>query len=284
MKNNKALQWIIVIIVVAISLYQFMNEDASSEPLTPEPATATSIQVEPTDTYTPQPAPDIPETDTPGVPEPSNKTASPPTATSTETSVFTDQLSDDFDFFVMALSWSPDYCASTNNEDGQQCSIGKKLDFVLHGLWPQYNRGYPSYCSTETMPDDLIDEFPGLYPSISLYDHEWKKHGTCTGLDAEGYFLLSKNLKESVVIPAEYDSPEEPFRTDADGLKEAFAQVNPEFSTDALAVYCSGSGRFLKELFVCFSKDGQTTGCSAEVLSKASKSCGQPDFLVRNTR
>ena len=75
MKNNKALRWIVVIILVAISLYQFMNEDISSEPQNPEPATATSIQIDPTDT--PQPATDVLEADVP-------TTSEPPLATATE--------------------------------------------------------------------------------------------------------------------------------------------------------------------------------------------------------
>ncbi|MBT3339105.1 MAG: ribonuclease [Anaerolineae bacterium] len=185
---------------------------------------------------------------------------------------------------MMALSWSPDYCASNGSNDPQQCSIGKKLDFVLHGLWPQYESGYPSYCSTESMDYDLIDEYWGLYPSEKLFDHEWEKHGTCTGLTPEGYLLWSQELKEGLEIPAAFDSPLEPFRTDAEELKEAFIETNPEFSEDSFAVYCSDSGRFLKEIFVCYEKDGDPRACSGELLKKASKSCGQPDFLVRNTR
>ncbi|MBT3322392.1 MAG: ribonuclease [Anaerolineae bacterium] len=184
----------------------------------------------------------------------------------------------------MALSWSPDYCASTDYQDEQQCSSGKQLDFVLHGLWPQYNSGYPSYCSTESLPNYLIDDFTGLYPSEKLFDHEWEKHGTCTGLSPEGYLLWSEALKVSLVIPDIFDSPAEPFRTDAAELAEAFIEANAGFSVDSFAVYCSGSGRFLKEIFVCFEKDGEPISCSNEIIKKAEKSCGQEDFLVRNTR
>ena len=190
----------------------------------------------------------------------------------------------DFDYYVMALSWSPDYCESTGYQDEQQCSIGKQLDFVLHGLWPQYENGWPSYCSTEELPYDLKDEFAGLYPSEKLFDHEWEKHGTCTGLSPESYLLWSQAVKEYLVIPPSYDSPLEPFRADAESLKDDFIEFNSEFSEDSFAIYCSGSGRFLKEIFVCYEKDGTPRECSDEVLEKASKSCGREDFLVRNTR
>jgi len=229
----------------------------------------------PTITLTPLP------TSTPIAP---TNTPIPPTATPSIVEVLANQITGDFDYFIMALSWSPDFCASTNNLDPQQCSIGMKRAFVLHGLWPTHYQGYPSFCGTESMSDELIDEFPGLFPNDFLYGHEWEKHGTCTGLDPEGYFLFSQHLKEAVIIPAAFESPEEPFRIDADGLQEAFVQINPTFSKNSFVPFCSGSGRFMSEVFVCLSKDGRPTECSPELLGNSSKSCGQPDFLVRNIR
>ena len=108
----------------------------------------------------------------------------------------------DFDFYVMSLSWSPDYCVGSGVDDPQQCSVGKQLGFVLHGLWPQYTRGYPAACSNVKLPKDTQAKFPNLYPSASLYAHEWEKHGTCSGLTPVEYMTLAKTLKESIVIPA----------------------------------------------------------------------------------
>ena len=189
-----------------------------------------------------------------------------------------------FDFYVLSLSWSPDYCASSGANDPQQCSLGKKLGFVLHGLWPQYNRGYPSDCSTQKLPPEVKAKFPGLYPSSKLYDHEWEKHGTCSGLSPEQYLSLSKKLKDTLVIPDLYRAPEKPVRVTSAQLKQDFVAANPGLSESALAVNCSGSGRFLQELFVCFSPNGQPTACSDEVQRNGAKSCRNPDFLVRNVR
>lgn len=189
-----------------------------------------------------------------------------------------------FDFYVLALSWSPDYCANEGANDAQQCSIGRKLGFVLHGLWPQYQRGYPSYCSNAKMPADVKAKFPALYPNAKLYDHAWEKHGTCTGLTPEQYLALSKRLKDAVIIPDAYHAPEQPFRTTTAQLKQTFHAANPAQIETSLAVYCSDSGRFLQELFVCFSRDGNPLACSAEIHSRAARSCGNPDFLVRNVR
>jgi len=188
----------------------------------------------------------------------------------------------DFDFYVMSLSWSPDYCA--DNDDPQQCSVGRKLGFVLHGLWPQYNRGYPTDCSMEPLPKGAQQQFPNLYPSSKLYTHEWDKHGTCSGLTPDEYLILEKTLKDSIAVPAPYRSPVKAFRTTTDQLKADFVSVNSVWSEDALALQCSGSGRFLKELYVCFSRDGQPTACSKEIQNDAANSCQEADFLVRNVK
>lgn len=189
----------------------------------------------------------------------------------------------DFDFFVLALSWSPDYCANNAN-DAQQCSLGKKLAFVLHGLWPQYTRGYPADCSIVKLPKDAQQKFPNLYPSSKLYTHEWDKHGTCSGLKPLEFLALSKSLKESIVIPTAYRSPAKAFRTTIDDLKTAFVAANSTLGEDALAAQCSGSGRFLKELYVCFSREGKPIACSKELQQDEAKSCGRADFLVRNVK
>jgi ribonuclease T2 len=190
----------------------------------------------------------------------------------------------DFDFYVLSLSWSPDFCAGSNVNDPQQCSVGKKLGFVLHGLWPQYNRGYPANCSNVKLPKDMQAKFSKLYPSSNLFTHEWGKHGTCSGLKPLDYLALSKSLKESIVIPAAYRQPVKSFRATSDDLKTAFVKANSTLSKDALAVQCSGSGRFLQELRVCFSREGEPVACSQELQQAETKSCDRADFLVRNVK
>jgi ribonuclease T2 len=95
---------------------------------------------------------------------------------------------------------------------------------------------------------------------------------------------LAKTLKESIMIPEDYGSPAQAFRTTVTDLKAAFMAANSTLNEDALAVQCSGSGRFLQELRICFSRDGQPTACSQEVQNDAAKSCGRSDFLVRNVK
>jgi ribonuclease T2 len=194
------------------------------------------------------------------------------------------QEMDPFDYFVLALSWSPDYCATSGGDDPQQCSLGRKLGFVVHGLWPQNESSYPADCSTEKLPAEVQAQFPGLYPSHALYTHEWEKHGTCTGLTPQQYLALTKQIRDRVVIPERYRAPAQPFRTDAHELKQAFEEANPTIRSDGLEVSCSGSGRYLKELYVCFSRAGSPTACGNNLHKSALKSCARSDFLVRNTR
>ncbi|MEY3219370.1 MAG: hypothetical protein RIT27_727 [Pseudomonadota bacterium] len=190
-----------------------------------------------------------------------------------------------FDYYVLVLSWSPDFCATNKKaQHDSQCDIGRKYGFVLHGLWPQYEKGYPADCNNEPIPKNLKNKCE-VFPNAGLCQHEWQKHGTCSNLGAAGYLDFTTQLKNSVVIPDAYKAPEKTFRVTSTQLKADFVKKNPAFSQDGIAPYCSGSGRFLKEVFFCTDKAGKPRHCSAEVLNRSAKSCAQPDgFVVRNVR
>jgi ribonuclease T2 len=189
----------------------------------------------------------------------------------------------DFDYYILALSWAPDYC-SANPDDTQECSLGKQYAFVLHGLWPQYATGYPSNCGHNPLPASVKARFPRLYPNDKLFDHEWSKHGTCTGLAPTAYLALARQLRDQVQVPLAYRAPASPFSTTADDLKKLFLQYNPALPDASLAVNCSGSGRYLSELYICVSKDGEPAACGVDVRKSALKSCARADFLVRSVR
>jgi ribonuclease T2 len=274
--SNVQLLMAVVIILAAIT-FQTWNQKNNHPPvILPTNTSQQKLTDEPI--FTPErPAGEVTPSDQPDIPIPT----SPPILVAT-TTIESTMLP--FDYFILALSWSPDYCAANNGNDPEQCSIGKKLGFVLHGLWPQNKNGYPSNCSAVKLTEEEKALFPGLYPSEKLYDHEWEKHGTCTGLLPVDYFNLSRQVKASITIPDAFISPEAPFRTSTDQLKQDFAGINPGFSETSFEVNCSGSGRYLKELYVCFSRQGQPTACGTDVHKTALKSCQNTDFLVRNTR
>jgi len=58
-----------------------------------------------------------------------------------------------FDYYVLSLSWSPTWCALEGDASGaEQCDPAKDRGWVLHGLWPQYDRGWPEFCQTAERP------------------------------------------------------------------------------------------------------------------------------------
>lgn len=187
-----------------------------------------------------------------------------------------------FDFYVLALSWSPDYCAA-RPQDAEQC--GRPYGFVLHGLWPQYQRGYPADCSSEPLQPQIERQFAGLYPSRKLYRHEWQKHGSCSGLTQPQFHQLAASLKARVRIPAAYLAPAQPLRRSLPQLKADIAAANPWLPASAISVACSGAGRFLQEVRLCVDKQGAAAvTCSEQMQHAEARSCGQPDLLVRSVR
>jgi hypothetical protein len=87
-----------------------------------------------------------------------------------------------FDFYVLALSWSPGFCEISGSRS-RQCDPGSGLGFVVHGLWPQNEGGYPSFCEPggRFAPRAAVEEARGLFPDDNLARYQWRKHGTCTG-------------------------------------------------------------------------------------------------------
>ena len=93
----------------------------------------------------------------------------------------------EFDYYVMSLSWSPNWCAQTGDGRGDpQCDAGRGLSFTLHGLWPQNEMGYPSYCRTGARDPSRSDTaaMTDIMGGAGLAFYEWKKHGRCSGLEA----------------------------------------------------------------------------------------------------
>jgi ribonuclease T2 len=98
-----------------------------------------------------------------------------------------------YESLVLALAWSPTYCASSSGRaDREECAGTKKYGFIAHGLWPQFPRGSGAShgCTGEVtgLTDKSVEKVTGIIPSHRLMAHEWEKHGTCFGADAATYF------------------------------------------------------------------------------------------------
>jgi ribonuclease T2 len=172
----------------------------------------------------------------------------------------------EFDYYALALSWSPTYCADSGDRDDTQCNRrdGRRYAFVLHGLWPQYEKGWPESCRTPRrpfVPEPLIESMLDIMPSRRLIIHEFRKHGVCSGLDAQGYFSASRRLFNAVRVPEAYRNPFEIVTSTPRDLINEFASANPHLRRDSIAVVCEGRNGRLKEVRICFSKDGKSRAC-----------------------
>lgn len=174
----------------------------------------------------------------------------------------------EFDFYVLSLSWSPSYCASAGSRAPMQCGVAKPFAFVTHGLWPQYERGFPSDCRvtgrnpTRAQVDDMLD----LMPSPGLVRHEWRRHGTCSGLDPRGYFDQVRRATGKVAIPEPYRAADEARDVTPADVERAFIEANPRLRPSMIAVGCKDGD--LSEVRICMTRDLEFRPC-AEVDRRA---------------
>ena len=173
-----------------------------------------------------------------------------------------------FDYYSLVMSWSPTYCAGQTygNPNDTQCNArdGRKYAFVMHGLWPQYEKGWPEECATRERPyvsDRTINHVFDVMPSKPLIIHEYKKHGTCSGLSPDAYFDLSRKLFTSIKVPARLQRPNQPLTIATDEIVRDFVEANPGLQRNMIAVVCGGPGNRLREVRICVSKAGEFRAC-----------------------
>jgi len=172
-----------------------------------------------------------------------------------------------FDFYVLALSWSPSYCAAAaerapNRTPEQQCAGGRPFHFVVHGLWPQYERGSPSYCQVPAprLNRAIVGQMLDLMPSPRLIFHQWDRHGTCSGLSPNAYFETVRKARSVVKIPADYLELARPILVNPGDVASAFVKANPGMSRANIAVSCDS--KRLNEVRVCLNKDFSFRACN----------------------
>ena len=170
----------------------------------------------------------------------------------------------EFDFYVLALSWSPSFCeaaAERGNSGRSQVQCERPYSFVVHGLWPQYERGFPEYCQRPSprLDRNIMTSMLDLMPAPGLIFNEWDKHGTCSGLGARAYFESVRKARAAVKIPEEFLQLSEQKTIAPGDLEAAFIKINPGLSSSAISVICSS--RRLSEVRICLSKDMQFRAC-----------------------
>ena len=172
----------------------------------------------------------------------------------------------EFDYYVMALTWSPGWC-SREGETGGQCDPRHRHGFLLHGLWPQYDKGgWPEFCRTSMRDPSRAETgaMTDIMGSQGLAWYQWKKHGRCAGLSAADYLSTQRKAYHSVAMPEVLSRLREDVRLPASVIEDAFIETNPGMSRDMLTVTCSAG--HIAEVRVCLTKDLEPRRCGQEVI------------------
>jgi ribonuclease T2 len=124
-----------------------------------------------------------------------------------------------FDFYLMNLSWSPEFCSIQGTSPECKAHPG----FILHGLWTQNNDGtYPVFCSEESAPANLAQNLD-ITPDLALLKHEWDKHGTCSGVDPQRFFAMEHQAFRSLKIPPQIEHVNQEISMTPDNILSLFA-------------------------------------------------------------
>ncbi|WP_240453758.1 ribonuclease T2 [Chachezhania antarctica] len=192
-----------------------------------------------------------------------------------------DETPGDFDYYVLSLSWSPNWCAQVGDAHGsEQCDKDRDFGWTLHGLWPQYDNGWPDYCKTTEHPPSqaMTLGMADIMGTAGLAWHQWEKHGTCSGLSAGDYFALSRQAYEAVNRPAMLRQLDKPVTLPASVVEEAFLEANPGWNADMLTITCKESA--IAEARLCLTRDLDPRPCTGRTL----RDCTATDALLTPIR
>lgn len=168
-----------------------------------------------------------------------------------------------FDFYVLSLSWSPSYCAIEGEDANRtQCGAHPAHALIVHGLWPQFEEGWPEFCDSaepSRVPDALVDTMLDIMPSAGLVGHQWRKHGTCSGMDQQRYFETTRRARDAIEIPNRFTRVEQDAEISPEEAEGAFRAVNDGLAADGIAVTCRQG--LLSEIRICLTRDLDFRAC-----------------------
>ena len=171
----------------------------------------------------------------------------------------------DYDYLLLSLSWSPTWCALEGDaRKSPQCTQDKDFGWVLHGLWPQNERGYPSYCPSSKRPPSrrMTAEMADIMGAPGVAWHQWKKHGSCTGLEADQYYGLMRLAYAKITRPSVLRDLGRDVTLPASVVEEAFLDANPGLERDQITITCR-DGR-IQEARVCLDMQLNPRRCGDE--------------------
>ena len=173
----------------------------------------------------------------------------------------------DFDYYVLALSWTPNWCSEEGDaRRDARCDVGAGRGWSLHGLWPQYEQGWPSYCRTAHRDPTRAETgaMGQIMGSSGLAWHQWNKHGRCSGLSAQDYYIESAKALGRVKFPEVFERVKTTLKIDASVVEAAFLEANPTLKRDMITVTCKSGA--VEEVRVCLTRDLEPRRCGADVI------------------
>lgn len=176
------------------------------------------------------------------------------------------KTSGDFDYYVLALSWAPAFCAhEAGRRTARECTAGREIGFVVHGLWPQREGGRAlEFCApVPPLAPEITSQMSAIMPDPVLIQHEWHAHGSCSGLTAEEYFANVRRASENIRVPELYRSLHRALTTNPVEVERRFAIANRVRGTSAIRVQCREGE--LREIRICLTKDLHPRSCSWSV-------------------
>lgn len=177
----------------------------------------------------------------------------------------------DFSHYVLALSWNPAWCETEGDaRDADQCEARHDHGWVLHGLWPQREDGWPEFCRTsERNPSRAMSaSMADIMGSPGLAWYQWKKHGRCSGLSARAYFDLAREAYDSVARPEVLRKVKEEISLPPSVVEDAFLEANPGLKPSQMAVKCRDG--MISEVRICLSKSLVLRNCDPATAQECS--------------
>jgi ribonuclease T2 len=187
----------------------------------------------------------------------------------------------EFDYYVLSLSWSPNWCAIEGDaRKSPQCDARHDHGWILHGLWPQYHRGWPEFCQTAERPPSraMTGDMADIMGTSGLAWYQWNKHGTCSGLSAPAYYALSREAYARVTRPAIFRKLDRTVKLPAAVVEEAWLQANPTLEPDGITITCKDG--HIQEARICLSRSLDPVPCGQDVV----RDCRMRDAIFAPVR
>lgn len=184
----------------------------------------------------------------------------------------------EFDYYVLSLSWSPNWCSLEGEaQNSAQCDDDRDLGWVMHGLWPQYEQGWPSNCFAVRLNPSrrMTEAMTDIMGTSGLAWYQWKKHGRCSGMSAEDYFALARRAYTSVTRPEAFRAISDTVQISTEAVEQAFLKDNPQLDADMITITCKGN--WIQEARICLTPTLEPRQCGADVI----KDCSLQDALLK---